>query len=58
MKNSVVFTYALRDKLAKAGSKVKALVAHPGLAATNLQVTTANDGGMGPSFTSLLMGNV
>ena len=28
------------------GSKVKALVAAPGIAATNLAVTTAADGGM------------
>lgn len=52
---NVVFTYALDDKIKAKGSKVKALVAHPGLAATNLQVTTAADGGMGQGFTSLLM---
>jgi NAD(P)-dependent dehydrogenase (short-subunit alcohol dehydrogenase family) len=41
------FTYALRDRLAASGrTHVKALLAHPGLAATNLQVTTAETGGM------------
>ncbi len=45
--SNAVFTYALRDRLEKAGiSNVMPLVAHPGLAATNLQVTTAHDGGM------------
>jgi NAD(P)-dependent dehydrogenase (short-subunit alcohol dehydrogenase family) len=44
---NVVFTYALHDKLAKANiqTSIKSLVAHPGLSATNLQVTTAADGG-------------
>jgi len=50
---NVVFTYALRDRQ----DKVKALVAHPGLSATNLQVTTAQDGGMGHGFTDWLMKN-
>lgn len=41
------FTYGLRDKLEAAGiTHVKALVAHPGLASTQLQVTTAKTGGM------------
>ena len=57
---NVVFTYALRDRIAalaegEAGANVKALVAHPGLSATNLQVTTSADGGMGAGFTSFLM---
>jgi len=43
---NVVFTYALQDRLAKSGSKVKALVAHPGMADTNLQVTAQESGGM------------
>lgn len=34
---------------------MKALVAHPGLSATNLQVTSAQQGGMGGSFTNMLM---
>lgn len=36
-----VFTYALVDKLQAKGSKVKALVCHPGLSASNLQVVTS-----------------
>ena len=36
---NVVFTLALRDKLTKKSSRVKALCATPGLAATQLQVT-------------------
>eukprot|EP00930_Biecheleria_cincta_P001583 TRINITY_DN102718_c0_g1_i1.p1 TRINITY_DN102718_c0_g1~~TRINITY_DN102718_c0_g1_i1.p1 ORF type:complete len:336 (-),score=83.95 TRINITY_DN102718_c0_g1_i1:80-1087(-) len=43
---NIVFTYALRDRADAAGIKVKSLVAHPGVAATNLQVTTTQDGGM------------
>jgi NAD(P)-dependent dehydrogenase (short-subunit alcohol dehydrogenase family) len=52
---NVVFTYALRDRAEKAGSMVKSLCAHPGLTATNLQVKSANDGGMGKAFTKWLM---
>ena len=40
-----VFTAALAEKLQ--GSGIKAVVAEPGLAATNLQTTTNKDGGMG-----------
>ncbi len=41
------FTYGLKKKLKEAGiSNVIPLLAHPGLALTNLQVTTAKDGGM------------
>ncbi|MDX2470061.1 MAG: SDR family NAD(P)-dependent oxidoreductase [SAR324 cluster bacterium] len=41
------FTYGLKNRLEKAGiSNVIALVAHPGLASTNLQVTTTESGGM------------
>lgn len=50
------FTAALHERLQKKGSKVKALVAHPGLANTELQVTSVKDGGMGSFFTGLLMG--
>ena len=42
-----LFTYALKAKVEAAGKKIKSLVAHPGLAATQLQVTTVVDGGMG-----------
>lgn len=44
------FTLALADKLGARGSKVKALCAAPGLAATNLQVTTAAAGGMAETW--------
>ncbi len=41
------FTYGLKAKLdAKGIANVKPMIAHPGLAATSLQVTTANVGGM------------
>ena len=42
---NVAFTLALNDKLGE--SDVKALCAAPGLVATELQATTARDGGMG-----------
>jgi NAD(P)-dependent dehydrogenase (short-subunit alcohol dehydrogenase family) len=41
------FAYGLKARLDQAGiDNVKVLLAHPGLAATNLQVTTADAGGM------------
>ncbi|MEZ4249830.1 MAG: hypothetical protein R3B99_16490 [Polyangiales bacterium] len=41
------FTYGLKARLEKAGlENVKVLLAHPGLAATSLQTTTASTGGM------------
>ena len=44
---NAVFTYGLKQKLGEANiTNVIPLVAHPGLATTNLQVTTAADGGM------------
>lgn len=44
---NAVFTYGLHQRLEAAGiSNVKALLAHPGLARTNLQTTTAETGGM------------
>lgn len=49
------FTAALHHKLQASGSKVKALVAHPGLANTNLQSTSVEKGGMGRLFTSWFM---
>jgi NAD(P)-dependent dehydrogenase (short-subunit alcohol dehydrogenase family) len=44
---NAVFTYGLQTKLNEAGIRnVIPLLAHPGLARTNLQVITAEDGGM------------
>jgi len=44
---NAVFTYGLKKKLQEAHiSNIIPLVAHPGLARTNLQVTTSEDGGM------------
>ena len=44
---NATFTYGLKQKLAEANiTNVIPLLAHPGLAATNLQVTTASQGGM------------
>jgi len=44
---NAVFTYGLHARLEAAGlTHVKALLAHPGLARTNLQSTTAETGGM------------
>ena len=44
---NAAFTYGLKNKMEAAKiSHVKALLAHPGLALTNLQVTTSADGGM------------
>lgn len=44
------FTYGLKNKLEAANiNNVIPLVAHPGLAQTNLQVTTAIEGGMEPN---------
>ena len=41
------FTYGLKEKLSEHHiSHIKPLLAHPGLAQTNLQLTTAADGGM------------
>lgn len=45
-----VFTYGLKEKLEAAGiDNVLAVVAHPGLARTQLQVTTEKSGGMDAS---------
>lgn len=44
---NAAFTYGLKARLDAAGlTHVKSLLAHPGLARTNLQVTTAETGGM------------
>ena len=50
------FTAALHHKLQAKGSKVKALVAHPGVSNTGLQVSTVKEGGMGTGFTNWFMG--
>ncbi len=49
------FTAALHQKLQARGSRVKALVAHPGFARTQLQQTTIKDGGMGKRMTGFMM---
>lgn len=43
---NAAFTAALHDKLSAKNSKVKSLVAHPGWANTELQVSTDKQGGM------------
>ena len=52
---NAAFTAALHERIQRSGSSVKALVAHPGLANTELQVTTIKHGGMGSLFTGLMM---
>jgi NAD(P)-dependent dehydrogenase (short-subunit alcohol dehydrogenase family) len=52
---NAAFTAALHNRLQDSGSKVKALVAHPGLANTHLQKTSVKEGGMGAAFTSMFM---
>lgn len=52
---NAAFTAALHARLKNAGSKVKALVAHPGLASTELQETSVKEGGMNRLFTNLFM---
>ncbi|MFT5585510.1 MAG: NAD(P)-dependent dehydrogenase (short-subunit alcohol dehydrogenase family) [Cognaticolwellia sp.] len=49
------FTAALHHRLQAKGSKVKALVAHPGLANTSLQQTSVKEGGMGNLLTGMMM---
>ncbi len=50
---NAAFTAALHEKIQTKGSKVKALVAHPGWANTELQVTTNKSGGLA-SWTSFM----
>ena len=52
---NAAFTACLHEKLSLKNSNIKALVAHPGFAKTNLQSTTVKDGGMGEFFTNVLM---
>ena len=50
---NVVFTACLHDKLKNTG--IKALVAHPGVAATDLQINTMKDGGMSSFLSRFLI---
>ena len=52
---NAAFTACLHDKLSAANSKIKAMVAHPGLAETDLQSTTVKEGGMGKWITEQMM---
>lgn len=52
---NAAFTAALHHRLQARGSKVKALVAHPGFANTHLQTTSVNEGGMGEILTKISM---
>ena len=52
---NAAFTAALHHKLTNAGSNIKALVAHPGLANTHLQQTSVKEGGMGSFLPNLVM---
>ena len=52
---NAAFTAALHEKLQSKGSKIKAIVAHPGLAETDLQDTTVKEGGLGRWFTGQFM---
>lgn len=50
-----VFTYSLHEKLQAKGSKIKSLVCHPGLAASNLQVVTADSSWMISMYMTFFM---
>lgn len=52
---NAAFAAALHHQLQEKGSDVKALIAHPGLATTQLQHTTVEGGGMGAASTRLFM---
>ena len=52
---NAAFTACLHEKLQKNNSKIRAMVAHPGLAESDLQSTTVEDGGMGSFFTKYIM---
>ena len=47
---NLMFSQALHRRLAAKGSKIKSVCAAPGLAATNLQVTTHENGGMSETW--------
>ncbi len=52
---NAAFTACLHEKFQKSNPKLKAMVAHPGLAESDLQSNTVKDGGMGSFFTRYLM---
>ena len=52
---NAAFTACLHEKFQKSNPKLKAMVAHPGLAESDLQSSTVKDGGMGSFFTRYLM---
>lgn len=52
---NAAFCAALHHRLQAKGSNVRSLVAHPGLATTELQKTTVKQGGMGGGFTNMFM---
>ena len=52
---NAAFTACLHEKFKNKNSRIKAMVAHPGLAETDLQATTVEDGGMNSIFTKYLM---
>ena len=54
---NAAFTACLHEKIKIKNLNIKALVAHPGLAVTELQNTTVKDGGMGSWMTSQFMKN-
>lgn len=49
------FAAALKARIDEAGLPIKSLLAHPGLAATELQSTSVSEGGMGKWFTKQFM---
>ncbi len=53
---NAAFTACLQEKLEAKNSNIKALIAHPGLALTDLQSTAVKDGGLGSFMTRKLMG--
>ena len=52
---NAAFTACLHEKLKNKNPKIKAMVAHPGLAESDLQSTTVEDGGLGSLFTKYMM---
>ena len=52
---NAAYTACLQEKIKFKNLNIKALLAHPGLAVTELQNTTVKDGGMGSWLTSQFM---